>query len=109
MGEILGPRQAAVARELTKLHEEVRRGRLDELAAHYAEAGAPRGEVVIVVAATGKEEAEVDIDLMLRGALGNMSLRDAAASVSEASGQPRRKVYARALELAKEARKEPPG
>jgi 16S rRNA (cytidine1402-2'-O)-methyltransferase len=109
MDEILGSRQAAVARELTKLHEEVRRGRLDELAAHFATAGAPKGEVVIVVAPTGKEEVEVDIDLMLRGALGNMSLRDAAASVSEASGQPRRKVYARALELAKEARKEPPG
>ncbi len=108
MGELLGPRQAAVARELTKLHEEVRRGRLDELAAHYATAGAPRGEVVIVVAPAGKEEVEVDIDLMLRGALGKMSLRDAAASVSEASGQARRKVYARALELAKETRKEPP-
>ncbi len=102
MGELLGLRQAAVARELTKLHEEVRRGSLDELAAHYATAGAPRGEVVIVVAPAGKEEVEVDIDLMLRGALGKMSLRDAAASVSEASGQARRKVYARALELAKE-------
>lgn len=109
MDEILGSRQAAVARELTKLHEEVRRGRLDELAAHYAAAGAPRGEVVIVVAPPGKEAAEVDIDLMLQDALAGMSLRDAAAAVAEASGQPRRKVYARALELAKDRDKEDPG
>lgn len=102
MAEMLGGRQAAVARELTKLHEEIRRGRLDELAAHYAAAGPPRGEVVIVVAPAGKEAAEVDIDLMLRDALAGMSLRDAAAAVAEASGQPRRKVYARALELAKD-------
>ena len=108
MGDMLGSRQAAVARELTKLHEEIRRGRLDELAEHYAAAGAPKGEAVIVVAPAGKEEADVDIDLMLRDALGNMSLRDAAATVSEASGQARRKVYARALELAKENNKENP-
>ena len=102
MAEILGIRPAAVARELTKLHEEVRRGPLDELAAHYADAGAPKGEVVVVVAPPGKEAAKVDLDALLRAALGEMSLRDAAAAVSEASGQPRRKVYARALELSRE-------
>lgn len=101
MADVLGPRPAAVGRELTKLFEEIRRGPLDELAAHYAVAGAPKGEVVIVVDAPGKESGEVDIDSMLRDALGEMSLRDAAATVSEASGQPRRKVYARALELSK--------
>ena len=109
MAEVLGPRPAAVARELTKLYEEIRRGPLDELAAHYAVAGAPKGEVVIVVGAPGKELGEVDIDSMLRDALGEMSLRDAAATVSEASGQPRRKVYARALELARDSKKENPG
>ncbi len=103
MAEVLGIRPAAVARELTKLHEEVRRGPLDELAAHYADAGAPKGEVVVVVAPPGKEAAEVDLDGLLRAALGEMSLRDAAATVSEASGQPRRKVYARALELSRES------
>lgn len=101
MADVLGPRPAAVGRELTKLFEEIRRGPLDELAAHYAVAGAPKGEVVIVIDAPGKESGEVDIDSMLRDALGEMSLRDAAATVSEASGQPRRKVYARALELSK--------
>jgi len=108
MTDILNSRQAAVARELTKLHEEVRRGRLDELAAHYAAAGAPKGEVVIVVAPPDRQPPTADIDRMLRDALGDMSLRDAAAAVSEASGQPRRKVYARALELAKAKKTEPP-
>ncbi len=106
MTEILGPRPAAIARELTKLHEEIRRGPLDELAAHYAVAGAPKGEVVIVVGAPGKEAPTVDVDGLLLDALREMSLRDAAAAVSEASGQPRRKVYARALELSKRRGKE---
>lgn len=109
MAEALGHRPAAVARELTKLFEEIRRGSLDELAAHYAAAGAPKGEVVIVVGAPGKDLDAVDIDGMLRDALGEMSLRDAAATVSEASGQPRRKVYARALELSKDRGKDRPG
>ena len=99
MAETLGHRPAAVARELTKLYEEVRRGSLDELAAHYAASGAPKGEVVIVVGPPGKDKGVVDIDSMLRTALRDMSLRDAAAAVSEASGQPRRTVYARALRL----------
>src|SRR5882762_3876861 len=49
MADILGKKDAAVARELTKRHEEIRRGRLSELTEHYREAGPPRGEVVIVV------------------------------------------------------------
>jgi len=102
MAEALGgERPAAVARELTKRFEEVRRGSLAALAAHYAAAGA-RGEITVVVgpapAATGKEEAS--LDGRLRAALeAGMSLRDAAAMVAEATGLPRRQVYARALEL----------
>jgi len=105
MESVLGAREAAVARELTKLHEEVRRGRLGELAAYYAEAGPPRGEIVVVVGppAPGGEAEAFDLDAALRDALGHASLRDAAATVAAASGLPRRKVYARALELAKAA------
>ena len=102
MAAILGPRPAAIARELTKRYEEIRRGRLDELAGHYRVAGAPRGETVIVVGPpdAGHAAAAPDLDDLLRLALAEMSLRDAAASVSAATGQPRRKVYARALALA---------
>jgi len=103
MAAVLGAREAAVARELTKLHEELRRGSLDALAAHYAEAGAPRGEIVIVVGPPAAAEAGAgfDLDAALGDALQHASLRDAAATVAAASGLPRREVYARALALAK--------
>lgn len=103
MAAVLGPREAAVARELTKLYEEVRRGPLDRLAAHYAEAGPPKGEIVIVVAPPSPEAAAPPetMEAMLADALKSMSLRDAADAVARASGLPRREVYARALELAK--------
>jgi 16S rRNA (cytidine1402-2'-O)-methyltransferase len=108
MATVLGAREAAVARELTKLHEEVRRGSLAELADHYQTAGPPRGEIVIVVGPPTPAEAGAgfDLDAALRDALGHASLRDAAAAVAAASGLPRRQVYARALELAKDEGKE---
>jgi 16S rRNA (cytidine1402-2'-O)-methyltransferase len=100
MAAALGPRPAAVARELTKLHEEIRRAPLPELASHYAEAGPPRGEIVVVV---GPPEAgppdAVDLDAALRAALAGASLRDAVAAVAAATGRPRREVYRRALAL----------
>ena len=99
MAEALGPREAAVARELTKLHEEVRRGPLDSLAGHYDAAGPPKGEVVVVVAPPGPGSAPADLDSMLRDALRHMSLRDAVAVVSDAAGVPRREVYGRALAI----------
>ncbi len=106
MAAALGPRQAAVARELTKLHEEVRRGALPELAEHYRAAGPPRGEVVVVVAPPepgghATLDAE-DLDARLRAALARASLRDAVAQVTGDTGLPRKKVYARALMLAGE-------
>ncbi len=106
MAEILGPRPAAIARELTKRFEEIRRGPLDALAGHYLEAGAPRGEVVVVVGPpdAALAAAAPDIDNLLRLALAEMSLRDAAASVAAATGQPRREVYARALAQAAESK-----
>jgi 16S rRNA (cytidine1402-2'-O)-methyltransferase len=100
MASVFGPRQAAVARELTKLYEEVRRDTLDGLARQYGESGPPKGEVVIVVSPPAPDAVPADIDLLLRNALARMSLRDAAAAVSEATGTPRREVYARALALA---------
>ncbi|MGF7174564.1 16S rRNA (cytidine1402-2'-O)-methyltransferase [Azospirillum doebereinerae] len=104
LAEILGPREAAVARELTKYYEEVRRGPLPELAAHYAEAGPPKGEVVLVIGPPGEEDTpgEADIDALLCEALTRLRVRDAAADVAARTGQPKRAVYARALELARE-------
>lgn len=106
MAGALGRREAAVAREITKLHEEVRRGGLAGLAEHYREAGAPRGEVAIVVgppeARPGEGVDAAGLDARLRAALAEMSVRDAAASVAAATGLPRRQVYARALALAEE-------
>jgi 16S rRNA (cytidine1402-2'-O)-methyltransferase len=100
---VLGDRPAAVARELTKLFEEVRRDRLSALAAHYETAGAPKGEIVIVVGPPEEERAAAeDIDTLLRRALRSMSVKDAAATVAAATGAAKRTVYARALELAAE-------
>ena len=100
MAAVLGTRPAAVARELTKLFEEVRRGDLRSLAEHYGESGAPKGEIVVVVGpAADQETSREDLDSQLLAALETLSLRDAAAAVAVASGRPRREVYARALKL----------
>src|SRR5437763_9580665 len=100
MAEILGLREAAVARELTKRHEEVRRGRLSELAEHYQAAGAPRGEAVIVVGPPQPAApAEADIDARLVQLLDTHSLRDAVAQLAAETGLARRVLYDRALTL----------
>jgi 16S rRNA (cytidine1402-2'-O)-methyltransferase len=101
MALMLGDRQAAVARELTKLFEEVRRGRLGELGEAYRMSGPPKGEVTVVVgpAEAGASPA-LDLDQALRAALQHQSVRDAAATVAAATGLARRQVYARALALA---------
>ncbi len=100
MSAQLGPREACVARELTKLYEEAVRGTLPELAAHYAKAGEPRGEVVIVVGPPLKKMIDDSmIDDSIKKRLGKMSLKDAVAEVMEELGLPHKKIYARALEL----------
>ncbi len=93
-------RPAAVAREMTKRFEEVRRGSLAALAAHYA-AEAARGEIAIVIGPAPEEATgEAELDRALRDAqAAGMSLRDAAAAVAAATGLPRKQVYRRALEL----------
>ncbi len=107
MAAVLGDRPAAVARELTKFYEEVRRDTLARLAAHYAEVGPPRGEVVVVVGPPlpEPEASEEGLDERLRRALATMSVRDASLAVAEAMRLPRRRVYARALDLLEEDRK----
>jgi 16S rRNA (cytidine1402-2'-O)-methyltransferase len=103
LASTLGSRDAAICRELTKLHEEIRRGPLDKLAGHYAAGGETRGEIVIVVAPPrgGGKNAD-DIDELLRRALARVSVKDAVGEVAFATGRPRREVYQRALALAKD-------
>lgn len=100
MAEALGPRPAAVARELTKLFEETRRDTLDALAAHYARAGAPKGEIVVVVGPPLAVEVDDEaLDAFLRDALSRGGVKEAASEAAKALGVPRKRAYQRALEL----------
>ena len=100
LADVLGPREAALARELTKRFEEVRRGTLPELAAALADEPDPKGEIVLVIApAETAEASEEDLDGLLRQALAGASVKEAVAEVASATGLPRREVYARALEI----------
>jgi len=103
LAAVLGARDAAVARELTKLHEEVRRGTLEDLAAQYEGAGDVKGEIVVVVSPPAPAAASTaeTLDARLTAELARHPVKDAAAIVAAALGLPRREVYARALELKK--------
>ena len=99
----LGDREAAICRELTKLHEEIRRGPLGELASAYISGAETRGEFVIVIAPPSEQEVQTDeLDELLRQALARVSTKEAVAEVALATGKPRREVYRRALELTKD-------
>jgi 16S rRNA (cytidine1402-2'-O)-methyltransferase len=99
--DIFGDRSGAVARELTKRFETVERGRLGELSDHFLR-HAPRGEITVLIGPPEDTDPEDDLDQKLRDALARQSVKDAAALISVATGLPRKIVYARALELAKE-------
>jgi len=99
MAAVLGAREAAVARELTKRHEEIVRGALGALAARYARAGPPKGEIVIAVgppAAAGPVEVS---DALLAERIAALGLSRAAGGLADESGQPRRDLYRRGLAL----------
>jgi 16S rRNA (cytidine1402-2'-O)-methyltransferase len=96
MEAILGPRPATIARELTKFHEEVRRGTLPELSTAFAEP--PRGEITIVVGPPAREAPDYShADRLLDSALAFMPVRAAADLVADALKMPRREAYERAL------------
>ncbi|HVQ79544.1 MAG: 16S rRNA (cytidine(1402)-2'-O)-methyltransferase [Pseudolabrys sp.] len=98
-----GKRTAAVCRELTKLHEEVKRGDLETLAHEYTAGAETRGEFVIVVAPPAEEEEISDnVDELLRQALRRVSVKDAVGEVALVTGRPRREVYQRALNLSRD-------
>ncbi len=105
MARVLGgSREAAVTRELTKMFEEVRNGTLDELATHYEEAGAPKGEIVIIVGPANdadNEPSPEDIDARLLDLIKTHRTKDAADILARETGLKKRDLYNRALELAK--------
>lgn len=98
--EVLGERDAALCRELTKRFEEVRRGTLSDLAARAA-AEPPRGEVVLVIDRSRAAPEAAGMEALLAEALATMTVKDAAAHVAEVLGLPKRQVYQAALGLAK--------
>jgi 16S rRNA (cytidine1402-2'-O)-methyltransferase len=98
----LGDRPAVVARELTKKFEQCRAGSLAELATHYADAGPPKGEIVLVIGPPTSETGQIDalgLDAKLREAMADHSVRDAVDRVAVETGLPRRQVYRHALTI----------
>jgi 16S rRNA (cytidine1402-2'-O)-methyltransferase len=100
MAEVLGDRPAAIGRELTKTFEEMRTGTLAALAAHFAEAPTPKGEIVICVGPPDdKADAPGDIDRLLTSLAAEMPASKAAAEAAKMTGQPKQALYRRLLEL----------
>ncbi|WP_318656032.1 16S rRNA (cytidine(1402)-2'-O)-methyltransferase [Qipengyuania atrilutea] len=99
LSELWPERPVAVARELTKLHEECRRGSARELKLHYEEKP-PKGEIVLLVGPPVAKHADAgDVDALLTDALETLKPSQAAAQVAKATGEDRKALYARALEL----------
>ncbi|MCH7772469.1 MAG: 16S rRNA (cytidine(1402)-2'-O)-methyltransferase, partial [Bacteroidetes bacterium] len=92
--------EAAVTRELTKRYEEVRRDRISNLINLYGKTGAPKGEIVVVLAqAEQKTYNDDELKACLKKSMAEMSVKDAVALVAEATGHSKRKLYAMALSL----------
>jgi 16S rRNA (cytidine1402-2'-O)-methyltransferase len=106
LAAIMGERDGAICRELTKLHEEVQRAPLTELA-RDADDLETRGEFVLVVgppAPHAQDMSPDELDAVLRSSLKDSSVKDAVAHAVDVSGRPRREIYARALELVRQTR-----
>jgi 16S rRNA (cytidine1402-2'-O)-methyltransferase len=105
LAAVLGAREAAICRELTKIHEEVRRADLLTLGREYA-LDETRGEIVLVIAPPQPpgEFSSEEIDRFLRDALNRLSLKEAVVEIVAMTGAPRRAIYQRALELAAEGK-----
>ena len=103
LASVMGTRDAAICREMTKLHEEVRRASVSELAA-MSDTLETRGEFVLVIGPPAADAGLNDdaLDDLLRASLARGSVKDAVAHAVEVSGRPRREIYSRALELSKD-------
>jgi 16S rRNA (cytidine1402-2'-O)-methyltransferase len=100
LAEILGDREATVARELTKRFEEARHGTLAGLSLHYKKEGAPKGEVVIIIAPPDKIAAhDIDIEAELKTLLASRGVKEASSLLAEKTGRPKKELYALALAM----------
>jgi len=97
--EVLGNRNAAVCRELTKLYEEVKKDNLDSLITHYESLQTPKGEIVLLIEQGEEKQLVNDLDSALVDALKKLSVKEAVAAVTYMTGRKRKEVYKRALEL----------
>ena len=104
MVEQFGDRPAAVARELTKSYEEIRRDTLSSLIAHYTKVGTPKGEVMIIVGGFKKGTSTIDTELdhFILKQLQSLSVRDTTTKVASKTGLSKRTIYAQAIKLKKE-------
>lgn len=102
--DIMGEREVAVVREITKMFEETRRDNIKNLIEHYTQNGAPKGEIVLVIEAQSQDAAlnQSDVDGMILDALKTMKTKEAAALVAQKTNLPKKDIYTRALELKNE-------
>lgn len=102
LAQALGPRQAVIAREMTKMYEHFERGALAHLAAWARAQSDIRGEITLIIGPPDPDPAasdEASIDLLLRDSLPRLSLKDAVQEVAIITGAPRKQIYDRALSI----------
>lgn len=97
--EILGNREMAVVREITKKFEETKSGLTAELIEYYKENGQPKGELVLVIDRQSKEDDIIDIDNLISQTLETYSIKDTAEIVSKIANRPKKEIYKKALDL----------
>lgn len=101
--DVFGDRDMALAREMTKLFEETRRGRVSEILNMSEREGMPKGEIVLVISGAAPQEfSDRDVETQLRRALKTMRVKEAAAFVAETAGRPKKELYDLALRMGKE-------
>ena len=103
---VLGDREIAVVREITKKFEETKTGSVSELISYYQENGQPKGEIVLVIDRSDKNEEQIDIDALITKTLQTHSVKDTADLVSKASGLPKKEIYKKVLDIQNAEKKE---